>query len=327
MAPPRTVLIINPQSQKGALGRKWPDLARAVRRELGSFEEARTHGPGDATRLAREAVAGGVDRVVAVGGDGTINEVVNGFFDHHGERVSGPAALGILPVGTGGDLRKTLAIPRNIDRAARILRDGRPRPMDVGKLEYTTRDGKPAMRMFANIASFGVSGVVDRLVNDSSKRLGGTLSFFVASVRATLGYTNQRVRLVFDDNPADAAEMTINTVAIANGRYFGGGMFIAPHAEVDDGYFDVIVLGDLSTRDLVLHGRRMYKGTHLSMDKVSHRRARVVRAEPIDPGHQGSDPGNKVELDVDGETPGVLPATFTLLPGAISVIVPAPGSR
>lgn len=319
MAPPRTVLVINPQSQKGALGRKWPDLARIVRRELGSFEEARTREPGDATRLAREAVAGGADRVVAVGGDGTINEVVNGFFDR-GERVAGGAVLGILPVGTGGDLRKTLKIPKDIARAARTVREGQARPMDVGKLEYMTREGQAAVRMFANVASFGISGMVDRLVNESSKRLGGTVSFFMATLRANLRYTNQRVRLVFDDNPSDAAEMTINTVAVANGRYFGGGMLIAPHAEVDDGYFDIIALGDLTMKDMLLSGRRVYTGTHLSLDKVSHRRARVVRAEPLH-----GDGGGEVELDVDGETPGVLPATFTLLPGAISVMVPAVG--
>jgi diacylglycerol kinase family enzyme len=222
-------------------------------------------------------------------------------------------------VGTGGDLRKTLTIPKNIARAARIVREGRPRPMDVGKLEYVTRQGQADVRMFANVASFGISGVVDRLVNESSKRLGA-VSFLMATLRANLRYTNQRVRLVFDGNPGDAAEMTINTVAVANGRYFGGGMLIAPHAEVDDGYFDVIALGDLTMKDMLLSGRRVYTGTHLSLDKVSHRRARVVRAEPLH-GHGGGE----VELDVDGETPGILPATFTLLPGAISVMVPAVG--
>ena len=167
--------------------------------------------------------------------------------------------------------------------------------------------------MFANIASFGVSGVVDRMVNESSKRLG-RLAFAVATARATWSYKNQRVQLVFDG--ADRVEATINTVAVANGRYFGGAMMVAPQAEVDDGVFDVIAMGDFGFGDLITSGRRIYKGTHLTMDKVTTRRARVVEAE-------GVDPSAVIELDVDGESPGRLPAKFELVPAALWMIVPA----
>ena len=134
------------------------------------------------------------------------------------------------------------------------------RKIDLGRLEFTTTGGERAARMFANIASFGVSGVVDRLVNESGKKLG-RLSFAVATARATWSYTNQRVQLVFDG--ADRVELTINTVAIANGRYFGGAMMVAPDAELDDGQFDVIAMGDFGFGDLLRSGRRLYKGTHL----------------------------------------------------------------
>ncbi|MCG8422373.1 MAG: diacylglycerol kinase family lipid kinase [Proteobacteria bacterium] len=314
MSDPRTVLVVNPQSQSGQLGRKWPDIVGLLRRELGPFEDLRTRGVGDATRLTREALQSGASCVVAVGGDGTISEVAGGFFTD-GQSVARDASLGILPFGTGGDFRRTLAIPKNLSHAARIIRAGATRAIDVGKLEYTTRDGEKALRIFANIASFGISGLVDRLVNESPKRLGGRISFLTSTVRATLRYTNQRVHIVFDGDEATSVDMTINTVAVANGRYFGGGMFIAPDAELDDGYFDVVALGDLGIKDLVLQGRRLYRGTHLTMDKVSHCRAKMVYAEP-------AAPGDRVELDVDGETPGLLPATFTLLPRALSVIVP-----
>jgi YegS/Rv2252/BmrU family lipid kinase len=311
MATPRTVIVVNPQSQSGQLGRRWPDLSGRIRREIGSFEEAHTSGPGDATRLARRALEDGADRVVAIGGDGTINEVANGFFD--GDRPVNPdAALGILPFGTGGDFRKTIRMPRDIGRAARVLARGGTRRIDVGLLEYTRRDGAPASRVFVNIASFGISGVVDRYVNASSKRLGGRVSFLVATARATVNYRNQRVRMVFDDDAASAADLTINTVAIANGRYFGGGMFIAPDAELDDGLFDVVALGDFTIKEMLLNSRRIYDGSHLSIDKVSFRRARQVRAEPLD--------GEQVELDVDGETPGILPATFRILPRALLLV-------
>lgn len=319
MALPRTVLVINPHSQSGTIGRKWPHLAKLIRRELGAFEEAFTAGPGDATRLAREAVQSGADFVVAMGGDGTINEVVNGFFIA-GEPIATRAALGILPYGTGGDFRKTLGLPTSIEKAAAIIRGGHTRPVDVGKLELTTRDGRREVRMFANIASFGLSGVTDRFVNHSTKRLGGKIAFYLATARANLAYSNKRVRITFDGNAAGAVEMIVNTVTVANGRYFGGGMLVAPDAEPDDGYFDVVALGDLGLKDLILHGHRIYKGTHLGMDKVSHRRARVVHAEPA-----GGD-GDPIELDVDGETPGILPATFTVLPRALAVVVPSGSS-
>jgi diacylglycerol kinase family enzyme len=167
--------------------------------------------------------------------------------------------------------------------------------------------------MFANIASFGVSGVVDRLVNESSKRFG-RLSFMLATARATWSYRNQRVQLTFDG--ADRLEATINTVAVANGRYFGGGMMVAPKAELDDGQFDVIAMGDFGFGDLLKSGRRLYKGTHTSMDKVTTRRAKVVEAE-------GVEAGAVIELDIDGESPGRLPARFELVAGALWVVAPA----
>jgi len=165
--------------------------------------------------------------------------------------------------------------------------------------------------MFINIASFGLSGLVDRYVNDSSKRLGGTLSFLAASARASLSYDNQRVRMRFDDG--DPIDTIIKVCAIANGRYFGGGMYIAPEANLDDGLFDVVSVGDLSRLEMAMSSHRLYRGTHLTLDKVSHRRAKKVSAEPLD--------STDVLLDVDGETPGRLPATFTVVPKSLAVVV------
>jgi YegS/Rv2252/BmrU family lipid kinase len=309
---PRTVVIVNPQSQGGRLGKRWPELSDTIGRAF-PFDEAITKAPGDATRLAREALKAGAERVVALGGDGTINEVVNGFFDG-GVPVKPEASFALLPFGTGGDFRRTMMIPQEIADAAAVIKANHKKKIDVGKLELTTPGGGKVMRMFANIASFGVSGVVDRLVNESGKKFG-RLSFAVATARATWSYKNQRVQLIFDGKIEDRVETTINTVAVANGRYFGGAMKVAPEAEVDDGLFDVVAMGDFGFGDLLKSGRRLYKGTHLSMDKVTTRRARIVEAEPVEP-------GAVVELDVDGECPGRLPARFELLPGALWMVVP-----
>lgn len=313
MGSPRVVVIANPKSQGGALGRRWAELANEIRREL-PFEEALTTGPGDATRLAREAVRSGAEIVTAVGGDGTINEVINGWFED-GAPLATSAALAVLPFGTGGDFVRTTGVPKDFPKAVKVLAAGVRKRIDAGRLDFTTRTGGTGVRMFANIASFGMSGMTDRLVNESKKRLGGRLAFFTASARAMWSFDNQRVRLTFDDRAADASELTINTVAVANGRFFGGGMKVAPEAELDDGLFDVVALGDMSMGDFVLRSRRLYAGTHLTMPKVSHRRAASVRAEPVDR-------EQICELDVDGETPGILPATFRNLPRALDLIVP-----
>jgi len=314
MPTPRVVVVVNPRSQAGALGRKWPHIAAQLRREIGSFEDVLTRGPGDATRLAREAVDGNADVVVAVGGDGTINEVANGFFDG-GSPLETDAALAVVPFGTGGDFRKTLGLTKDLARSARAIRNGRMRRIDVGRLAYVDPAGAVATRMFINIASFGLSGLVDDYVNRAgTKLLGGLASFALATVRASLAYRPQRIQLVFDDDAATAVERTVQTVAVANGRYFGGGMKIAPDAELDDGAFDVITLGDLSIHDMVRHGARLYSGTHLGLAKVHHRRATRVDARAL-----GRDP---VRIDCDGETPGTLPATFTLVPKSLSVLVP-----
>ncbi|MBL0219268.1 MAG: diacylglycerol kinase family lipid kinase [Myxococcales bacterium] len=310
MVAPRTVVIVNPKSQGGKLGKRWTEVAEILGRAF-PFDEAITQGVGDATRLAREALRGGAGRIIAIGGDGTVNEVVNGFFED-GVAIAPEATLGLIPFGTGGDFRRSLGIPQSTHEAATVIAAGHRRKIDVGKLGFVATDGSPATRMFANIASFGVSGVVDRLVNESGKKLGGKLSFMFASVRATWSYKNQRVQLVFDGK--DRAELSINTVAIANGKFFGGGMKVAPAAEIDDGTFEVVSIGDLGMGEVLKMSRKIYQGEHLSMDKVSVRRARVIEAE-------GIEPGAVIELDVDGENPGRLPARFEVVPAALWVAV------
>jgi diacylglycerol kinase (ATP) len=314
MSTPHTVVIVNPTSQGGAVGRRWPELAEIIGRAL-PFEVARTSAPGDATELTRAALLAGAGCVVALGGDGTVNEVVGGFFDDDGAAIAPEATFGLLPYGTGGDFRRTMNVPKALGEAAQLIAAGHRRRIDLGRLQFRDAAGATRSRTFANIASFGVSGVVDRLVNESGKKLGGRLSFALATARAAWSYKNQRVELVFDDDADSRVELTINTVAVANGRYFGGGMMVAPQAEVDDGRFDVVAMGDFGFGDLLRSGRRLYRGTHLTMAKVSHRRARVVEALPLDAGAQ-------VELDVDGENLGRLPARFEVLPSALWMAVP-----
>ncbi len=304
----RSVAIVNPRSAGGATGRGWPRLHQRLVQALGDVDVIFTDRPNAATFLTQQALESGATTIVSVGGDGTHNEVVNGFF-REDRPLSTTAALGIVPAGTGGDLRRSFgwsAEPR--EAIARIQR-GERRRVDVGKLSFTDNAGLSAVRYFLNIASFGISGEVDARANRSSKRLGGKLSFALASLRALASYTDRRVRLSLDDGPP--TELDITTVAVCNGQYFGGGMWVAPTAKLDDGLFDLTVWSGFGLSDFVLRSQHLYEGTHVNLRETTTARAKRVRAE--------SDA--VVLLDVDGEQPGRLPATFEILPLALWVCV------
>lgn len=308
----RPFVIVNPHSANRRTGREWPEIARALKEVLGGIRYAHTREPGDATRIAREALASGHRTIVSVGGDGTLNEVVNGFFRVESGRaaaVNPDAVLGMIPRGTGGDFRKTLGIPPDLEGAAAVLRDGRDRRIDAGMLEYVNHRDRPSVRFFLNITSFGVGGEVDERVNRSSKLLGGKISFFRAALAATLAYRNKPVRLKVDGEKE--WEGKIYNVAVANGQYFGGGMWVAPEARPDDGVFDIVIMGDFSFFDSLFGGTKIYRGRHLAHPKVEFLRGIRVEATSEE----------RVLLDVDGEQPGRLPIKISILPGSVLVRV------
>lgn len=304
------VLVVNPRAGAGRARARLPGLKAAFREAGATFETVLTRGPGHATRLVREALSAGTAGVAVVGGDGTLNEAVNGFFTEGGEPSAPGAWLGTLPCGTGGDFRKTLGLTRDTGAMATHMMWARPRPVDAGWLTFRDHQGRPASRAFINIASFGMGGLVDRKVNASPKWMGGAAAFFVGSVRAMVEYKNRRVRITIDDDaPRDT---DVVNVAVANGRFFGGGMQIAPEAKIDDGLFDVVGLEGMTRIQQATMAPHLYRGSILSYPGVTHRRARRVVAE-------AQDWGGPVLLDVDGEAPGGLPATFEIRPGAIQL--------
>lgn len=301
------LLVVNPRAGAGAAERRLPALRRSLEQAGAKFDVVLTACPRDATRLVREALRDGAAGIAVVGGDGTLSEAVNGFFETDGTPVREGAWLGPLPCGTGGDFRRTLGVSREIDPMVTRMMWARPRKIDVGWLTFVDDEGQAASRAFINIASFGLAGVVDRVVNGSPKWMGGTPAFLLGTLRAMVGYENQRVRLTIDDQPP--RELSILNVAVANGRYFGGGMHIAPNAEIDDGLFDVVAL-ELTPRQAVAATSTIYLGSHIGRSDVSSQRARRVLAEPVVA-------SERVLLDVDGEAPGRLPATFEIKVGAL----------
>ena len=308
MGEPAIVIIANPRAANGRARRYSARIARLLS-EAGLGADLRyTSGPMDAARLTREAVAAHADTVLAVGGDGTVNEVVNGFF--HGPPETRPAtALGVGQLGTGTDFSKTLRwTPDPVQVVARLRRNER-RAIDVGRVDYTGLDGRRASRYFVNIAEFGSGGAVVEKVNRTTKVLGGRMSFLLAILSVMPKYANKRVRYSVDGGPE--RELVANNVVVANGRYFGGGLLPAPHAELDDGLLDVVVIGDIDFKTVRRHLGDLRRGTHLSLDFVASTQGREVLTVSTE----------RALLDLDGELVGYDPTRFVCVPRALDLLV------
>lgn len=296
-----SVVIVNPSSAGGSTGEAWPQIASDLRSQFGSFRALFTKHRGDAAVLASEAARKGAKLIIACGGDGTISEVANGILSSGKD-----AELGIMPSGTGGDFRRTLEIPSRSRDAARVLRIGRSVRIDVGRVSYTDQNGADATRYFVGVASCGMSTkVIERVKTDD-------VSFVSALLKTAM--RNAPMRLVVQLDDSHERHLLVSNLCIANARYFGGGMKIAPDAKLTDGKLDVISIGDLSAMKIFTSAPRIYTGSHLSMPEVSHTLARKITV-------RASDRDAEVALEVDGELPGRLPATFQIVPEALRVRV------
>lgn len=296
-----SVVIVNPSSAGGSTGAAWPQIASDLRSQFGAFRVVFTKHRGDAAALASEAARKGAKFIIACGGDGTISEVANGILSS-GKDVE----LGILPSGTGGDFRRTLEIPSRARDAARVLRTGRTVRIDVGRVSYIDIDGIDAMRYFVGVASCGMSTEVIERVK------AGHASFASALLKTAL--RNEPVRLVVQLDDDHERHLVVSNLCVANARYFGGGMKIAPDAKLTDGKFDVIGVGDLSAMKIFTSAPRVYTGSHLSMPEVSHALARKIMVKP-------ADRMAEIAMEVDGELPGRLPALFQIIPEALRIRV------
>ena len=286
------VFLVNPASANGATGKRWPELERRAR-ELGLDGETRiSTRPGELGEIARDAEAA---LLVVVGGDGTLNEVVNGRRD---------VELAVIPQGTGTDFVRTHGIPMGFDDAVAVARDGRPAAIDLGHVSCS--DGE---RWFANVASVGMSGAVARRANSMSKALGGRVTFFYALAREFLGWQNTEVTVRLDE---DERRGLMHDVIVANGQWHGGGMWLAPGAEADDGLFDVVLIGDVTKLDFVTTAPKLYRGTHLAHPKVEVLRSATVSVDAPVP----------LPIETDGEVIGTTPARFEIAHEALRVRVP-----
>lgn len=300
----KTFFVVNGASGNGATGKSWSGLQARIGSVLPDNGHAFTEGPMHAAELARGALRQGYQCVVAVGGDGTLNEVTNGFFEG-GQPVAPQAALAVLPRGTGGDFRRTFGWELDVEATLRRIAGGESRPFDVGEVEFLGHDGRRQRRYFANICSFGVSGAVAQKANQTTKAFGGRLSFMMASLKALAGYQDRAVRFRVDGGPAQEARVT--TLAVCNGKYFGGGMKVAPEADTGDGRLDVTVWSGYGLSDFVFKQGGIYRGEHVTWPGTRQLTCRTLEAESDE----------EVLIDCDGEQPGKLPCKMTVLPGAL----------
>ena len=299
-----TVFLVNPASANGSTGKRWPELARRAAAVGLEGDALLSERRGHLTELAREAAAGGASLLVVVGGDGSVNEVVNGLAD-----VRSPPSVAILPRGTGWDFLRTFGIPRTIEDAARVALGGVERTIDLGAVSYRSWDGEERRAIFANVASAGMSGAIAQRANETSKALGGKASYLWATFAVFARWSATDVTVTVD---SESREARMFDVIVANGRFFGGGMKMCPQAEPDDGVFDVLTIGDVTKRDLAVTMPKIYRGTHLPHPKAELLRGRAVSVASEAP----------IPIELDGEQPGTTPASFEVLPRALRVRVP-----
>jgi diacylglycerol kinase (ATP) len=303
----RSLVIVNPASAAGATGRRWDRIAKPLRSSLGDFEQVATQAPGEATTLSRAALRDGFEMIVAVGGDGTLNEVVGGFFDGLTPVAPG-AVLGVVALGTGCDFGRSIG-QVDLESACARLAGRKTRSIDVGLARFAGHDGAPTMRIFINVVSCGVGGLVAHLVSPRLKAVSGKLAFTLATLRALAVYRDQTVTLQFDDMPARSVAIT--NCAFGNGRFFGAGMQVAPEAQLDDGELDVTIWSGFGFVDFIRKRHALYDGSH-----VREPGAQVLRIRRTIATSEST-----VMLELDGESVGRLPASLEVLPGAIRLKV------
>lgn len=303
MSVPRVKVIINPVAGAYSTRRKWPRINKQLGHIGLDFDHEFTERAGHAAELARAAADNGYRCIVAVGGDGTVNEVANGVLSANSRDI----ALGVIGTGTGSDFIRSMGIPRNYDSACAALVGSRRRQIDVGVVEYRN-NGLKSRRFFLNVAGVGFDATVVAATEHLPKYFGGTIPYLAGLLRCLFSYRNKPIELHLEEKVRD---IRILTVTIANGCYFGGGMHVAPQARVDDGLLDVVTIGDIGKFELLKALPMVYSGTHVAHPKVRMEKARHIAIESPE----------QLLVHADGELVGTCPASFWLMPAALSIVV------
>lgn len=307
MSTPRKIAaVVNPHSAGGKTGRYWPTIAARIEHRLGPFTARFTDSPGAGTAVAQQLITEGFDFLIAVGGDGTASEIVDGILKHG--NIS-DVCFGFIPTGTGGDFRRSLCLPSNLEGAVEVLSSGALLPIDVGKVTYRDFAGKMVSRCFINLVSFGMGGEVAARAKNVAGIMGGRAAFLWAALKSFAIYRGKEVRLKLDGK--DEVQAFVTDIAVGNGRFYGGGMNPCPTAALDDGIFEVTVIDYMNLFQFLREIPPLYSGNIYRRPKGHHFRARQLRAEAE----------SEVKIQIDGEPLGTLPLEITILPRQLRVLV------
>lgn len=302
-------VIINPASAGGKTGARQPEILSALEEKLGKeYSLCVTSEPLEASFSARKAVTDGSELIIAIGGDGTIQETVNGFFSN-GNLINPSCQLGILDSGTGHGFAQSLGLPKELEEQLEIIHSGQTQVIDLGKVAFVDKNGKPRERFFINECQAGIGGEVVRIVQSKHKRLGGFIAFGAITLLTALRYPNRSMSVVIDGTE-EIKDQFIGVV-IGNGNYMAGGMNIMPYARVNDGFFDILLIHKQSTSQRLWNFPKIYSGRHLASSRFSYCRGRSVNI------YSSED----VTFEADGEFLGSLPFSIEILPAALSVRV------
>jgi len=309
----RTTFVVNALAAGGRTGRRWTALEPRMREIFPEAEVQFTRGVGDGIRIAREAVARGQELVVAVGGDGTLHEVMNGLMEsasQDDEMESQQGILGVLPTGSASDFARGLGIPDDPEAALILLAQAKPRRIDLGWVEAVDEEGGPVGRYFLNAADFGIGAEVVARVAGCPKYLPGRPTYLWQTVRTLITYRNPTVELTVDG--AKSYQRVFKSIVVANAPYFGGGMCIAPDAVPDDGSLDLVELGDLGRLEAIRRLGETFQGARIQHRDIHYSRCKKLQASSA----------SCVRIEADGELLGQLPATFQVVPNALSMLLP-----
>ena len=306
--PQPVAVIVNPSSANGATRRRWKRIRAKLARVCPRIDVMETESAGHAIRLSEQAVRSGYSSIIAVGGDGTLNETVNGILSE--EATLGTVTLGLIPQGTGSDFRRTVELPLNEDRAIDVIGRGKTANIDAMRVVYKDSAGADRVRYGINVTSFGMGGSVAARANRSSKPFGGTVAFMTATALTGVGFAGNEVSMQSDDG--EWIRVLVTNVAVGNGQYHGSGMHVCPRAVLDDGLLDVTTIEKLSLLEITRSIRQLFNGRIYDHPKIHHGQTKKLVAKCHD----------KAGIEIDGEPLGYLPLEITVLPSAIRMFVP-----
>jgi YegS/Rv2252/BmrU family lipid kinase len=297
-------LIVNPTAGAGRTAKKWPYIKALLKNTGLRFEHDITEAPGHAIELAKSAVNKGYKLVVSVGGDGTINEIVNGIYATGDMK---DVELGIIGTGTGSDYIRTIGVSKYYQESCHHLMNPMKKSVDLGMVEFT-QNGQPAKRIFANFAGLGFDAEVVKATTKKFKNFGGKPAYLMGLLSTFTTYKNRQIQITIN---GQTENHKVCTIVMSNGKYGGGSMLLAPNADPCDGLFDVIIIGDVTKPDLLRSLPRIYKGTHLTHPKVMVKRTNLITISSDEP----------MAIQADGDLLGEAPARFTVLPSVLNILV------